>query len=204
MRGRHERFVLRAWRAGNWEDTKKREGETNREGGVCFSINQKGEGARGTFSGAGWAPTHMSAQHAPDPVCAHVQARPRNYAFPREAILESARGNPLKIWPSGLQAREVAESPWNQDPVPRGSRLGGRRQVQTCLPVSGASLDSNSMLWTTWGTVAWGHRPSRLGPRDLSINCPLSYPYSLPAPSPLPGAEEVAGLGVSSSHSSVG
>lgn len=41
------------------------------------------------------------------------------------------------------------------------------------------------------------------GVRDLSINCPLFYSSSLPTPSPRPGAEKVAGLGVFPSHGSI-
>lgn len=126
---------------------------------------------RGTFSEAGRAPTHMSAQHAPDPVCAHVQARPRVYAFPLAAILASARVNPLKIWPSGLEARggRVTLASRSCATGQQTWRKNAEADMPSCpRGLSGLQPDAVDQM----GDCRMGTLAFPTGAWDLSINCP--------------------------------
>lgn len=65
--------------------------------------------------------------------------------------------------------------------------------------LSGLQLDAVDQV----GDCRMGTLAFPPGARDLSINCPLFYSDSLPAPSPRPGAEKVAGLGVFPNRGSI-
>lgn len=139
-------------------------------------------------------------------------ARSRPCLCPRpskaEGLRFSTRGYPCigQCQSSEILALGVGSKRWQSHPGIKILYHGAADLEEECrsrhvFPVPGASLDSSPMLWTKWKTVGWGPWPSRLGPGTSQYTAPLFYPYSLPAPSPLPGAEKVAGLGVALAES---